>query len=367
MNEQRIQECIDRLILNITDNYIFIYTPPKVGSTTLVTSLRVSLNKSYNIIHIHDEIMLNVLTGINDVKINDIINFLSNKGKNVFVIDVYRTPIERKMSEFFEKISPYHFNNTEKNISEYSLERISNRFNKLFPYLETGDHYFEQYNIINPISFDFNKKYTIQEINNIKYIKLRLCDSNLWEQILSNIFNIDIIIINDYKTENKEIGDLYKKFKQWYNIPANYFEIIKNDKYLNFYYNNDEKSQYLNLWLLKITDEFTPYSYHEYKFYINLCIENQYINDYQKDHYIDNGCFCKYCTDKRKDIYFKAKKGEKNFVKIIHNEVINEVINEEREKKINNIVGKIKLIKQKITYNKKKPLKDFTIQFYGKK
>ena len=114
--QENIMNATDKLFnqnLNISNNYIFIYTPPKVGSTTLVTSLRVSLGKSFNIIHIHDEVMLSVLTGINNVNINDIINYLANNGKNVYVIDVYRTPIERKISEFFEKLSSYHFNNTE--------------------------------------------------------------------------------------------------------------------------------------------------------------------------------------------------------------------------------------------------------------
>ena len=199
MTEQKIiNNSIEKLFNTTTDNYIFIYTPPKVGSTTLVTSLRVSLGKSYNVIHIHDEIMLSVLTGINNVKINDIINYLTKNGKKVYVIDVYRTPIERKMSEFFEKISPYHFNNTEQNINKYSIKRVSDRFNKLFPHLENGDHYFEKYDIKNPIPFDFNKKYTVQEENGILYIKLRLCDSHLWGSILSTILKTDIIIITDY-------------------------------------------------------------------------------------------------------------------------------------------------------------------------
>lgn len=96
MDEQKIEDSVNKLFNTTTDNYIFVYTPPKVGSTTLVTSLRVSLNKSYNTIHIHDEVMLSVLTGINNVRINDIINYLARKGKNVYVIDVYRTPVERK-------------------------------------------------------------------------------------------------------------------------------------------------------------------------------------------------------------------------------------------------------------------------------
>ena len=122
-----ISESIDKMFNILTNHYIFVYTPPKVGSTTLVTSLRISLGNDYNIIHIHDEIMLNVLTGIHNVKINDIIHFLSNQGKKVYVIDVYRTPVERKMSEFFEKISSLHFNNTAENISKYSIKRITDR------------------------------------------------------------------------------------------------------------------------------------------------------------------------------------------------------------------------------------------------
>ena len=76
--------------------------------------------------------MLSVLTGINGVKINDIIHFLSKNNKKVYVIDVYRPSIERKMSEYFEKMSSYHFNNTYENISNYSMKRLSDRFNKIF-------------------------------------------------------------------------------------------------------------------------------------------------------------------------------------------------------------------------------------------
>lgn len=326
MNQNIIAESVNKLFNTKTNNYIFIYTPPKVGSTSLVTSLRISLGKSYNTIHIHDEIMLSVLTGIHNVKINDIINYLSNQGKNVYVIDVYRSPIERKMSEFFEKISPYHFNNTTHNISKYSMKRISDRFNKIFPHIENGDHYFEKYNIPEPISFNFDKKYSLQTINNTIYIKLRLCDSELWSTILSNIFKTDIVTIADYKTEDKPIGSLYSEFKRDYKLPCNYLDIIKNDKYFNFYYNELERNKYLNIWHNRLTTEFIPYTESEYRFYINLCLENQYINDIDTDHYIDNGCFCEYCTQKRKEIFFKAKSGEKYFEKIIHREVKQEKI-----------------------------------------
>ena len=316
------EEVLNKLFNTQSSNYVFIYTPPKVGSTTLVSSLRISLGNSFNIIHIHDDIMLNVLTGINNTTVNEIINYIAQKGKNIYVIDVYRSPIERKMSEFFEKLAPYHFNNSEENINKYSVKRVTDRFNKLFPHLANGDHYFDKFDIANPTLFDFEKKYTIQEINNIKYVKLRLDDSKIWGNILSSIFQKDIFLINDYQTNNKCIGDLYQRFKNEYKIPSNYLELIKNCKHLSFYFSEEERNTYLQNWEKKSTDYFEPYSAQEYKFYVNLYFENQYINDIQIEHYIDNGCLCLACYKIRQDIFNRAKNGETNFDKIIHHESV---------------------------------------------
>jgi hypothetical protein len=293
--------------------------------------------------------MLSVLTGIDGVSVNNIIDYLASIGKNVYVIDIYRTPVERKMSEFFEKISPYHFNNSEEIINNYSVKRVSERFNNVFPHIENNDHYFDKYNIETITPFDFQNKYTIQTLNNIKYVKLRLCDSYLWSSILTNIFQSDIVIITDYQTETKKIGELYRKFKNEYQLPVNFFENIKTCKYFNFYYNEEERMQYLGIWEKRLCQEFTPYTDNEFTFYMKLCLENQYINDIQVEHYIDNGCFCKYCSLKRKDIYFRAKKGETKFEKIIHTEVINKV-HEERKDKIIEII-KTKKSNQKYTTN----------------
>ena len=74
----------------------------------------------------------------------------------------------------------------------------------------------------------------------------------------------------------------------------------------------------------------------------------------QNEHYIDNGCFCKLCTNKRRDIYFKAKNGEKKFEKIIHTEEI-----ENRNIRINEL---IKIKNQEIKLNKKFLNNQFKIQ-----
>ena len=39
-------------------NIVFVYTPPKVGSTTLVSSIRLSASYKFRVIHLHDEDML---------------------------------------------------------------------------------------------------------------------------------------------------------------------------------------------------------------------------------------------------------------------------------------------------------------------
>ena len=321
------------------NNIIFIYTPPKVGSTSLVSSIRISASHKFSVIHIHDEIMLHFFTGINSITINEIIQYNSYVGKNVYVIDVYRTPIERKFSEFFEKISPYHFNNSEENINKYSVKRITDRFNKVFPYLSLGDHYIDKYNIPIPESFDNSNKFLNIKYNNVNYIKLRLKDSDKWGQILSKILGTEIIIINDYETNNKVIGKLYSRFKNEYKLPINYFEMIKNDKYLLFYYSEEERNNYLNIWKNKLSESILPYTESEYLFYVNLNLENQVYCDFQSEHYIDNGCLCKGCLFKRRQIFEKAKKGIIIKEKINHNEIVNDIIDNKKKiiaNKINN-------------------------------
>jgi hypothetical protein len=324
----------------IYNNIIFIYTPPKVGSTCLVSSIRISASHKFSIIHIHDEIMLNFFTGITTITINEIIEYNSYIGKNVFVIDIYRTPIERKFSEFFEKISPYHFNNSEDNINDYNIKRIINRFNKVFPYLALGDHYIDKYNIPIPESFDNTNNFLNIKHNNINYIKLRLKDSGHWGQILSKILCTEIVIISDYETNNKIIGKLYSKFKKEYRLPNNYFETIKNDKYLQFYYSEEERNSYLNLWADKLSEPILSYTDSEYLFYVNLNLENQFYSDFQSEHYIDNGCLCKGCSLKRTQFFEKAKKGIAINEKINHIEIVNGII-DNKNKIINNIINKI--------------------------
>jgi hypothetical protein len=316
-NTCRLKEAQDILIKHKRPICIIVFCPPKVGSTTLVTSLRMSLGKYANVLHIHDEHMIGVLTGIHDITVNDLINYISLTEESLFIIDVYRTPIERKMSEYFDKLT-FHFNNSEENIGKYNIQILIDRFNKLFPYIATSEHYLDKYNLDNPIPFNFETKYTLQKINNIQYLKLRLTDINVWPTILSAVFNARVVIVNDHLTSNKFLGNKYAEFKNKYRLPSNFYDQLVTDKNLLFYFDNIERTNYLDTYERIIDNAAVPFTQAEYKVYLEITLRNQFYTVIEKDHYIDNGCSCNACCVKRKELYNKALKGETITEKIIH-------------------------------------------------
>ena len=322
------------------NNIIFVYSMPKVGSTSLVSSLRLFAFFSYIIIHIHDEEMLEVLAKINDITIIEIINYNGHLKRNVFVVDIYRSPIEHKISTFFEKIDTYHFNTNFENINNYNSNRLIQRFNNIFPHLANGDHFIDKYNINEITNFDFEQKYMFYPKNNIKYLKLRLNDVSEWRNIINKFFNVDVIVVNDYSSSNKNIKLAYNNFKNNYKIPNNFLEDIKNNKYFNFYYSQREKDEYINFWKNKVCYDFKPMDENEYKLYNSITLENQAVNKIDTTHYMYNGCICKACLIKRGELIIKLKEGKQPNIKIIHEEAVIELNNDKR-KNIGKIIQKI--------------------------
>ena len=71
-----LEKTNERLNINVNDTdkpLIFIYSAPKVGSTSLVSSLRIFGSNKVSVIHIHDEEMLKVLAHIENITVNEII------------------------------------------------------------------------------------------------------------------------------------------------------------------------------------------------------------------------------------------------------------------------------------------------------
>jgi hypothetical protein len=328
-------------------NLLFVYCPPKVGSTSLVTSFRLCALGKFTVLHIHDELMLKVLCGIENVTVNEIILYNKSLGKNVYVIDIYRTPIEQKISAFFEKISSFHFNNTDENVNNYDVNKVIKRFNKIFPYLSRFDYYRDVYNIPFPKNFDFKKKYAIVESNGIKFIKLRLKDSNEWQQILKEIFGIDVRIVNDYETDKKGIKNMFSQFKLCYRIPANFLEDVENCDSLKYYYSPQEREFYLNSWRIKRNGNFESYTESEYALYLDISLDNQHIGEIQRNHYMDSGCACTSCYRKRNQILYRISRGDEVQDVVDHEQATNEfkrLIVERKKAKLNALASQVAIV-----------------------
>jgi hypothetical protein len=317
------------LNINNTKNsrLVFVYSCPKVGSTSIVSSLRIFGMDRLDIIHIHNEDMLRVLCHIEDITINEVILFNKYLGRNVYVINIYRSPIERKISTFFEKIGTYHFNASDEIINTYDVNKVIKRFNDILPYIGLGDHFIDKYEINIPSSFDHRQKHLLVKHNDITYISLRLNDSDIWGPILSNIFGFHICVVKDYESTNKPIKDLYNLFKLHYKIPKNLLDNIMTCKYFNYYYSSEEKQTYYNQWLSKSTEIRDSYTLEEYKIYEDITLTNYHIDYVQSEHYIDEGCGCKACNIKRKEIAFNIIKGIPVNERVIHIEAKTELIN----------------------------------------
>lgn len=353
MNElTKLKKINELLKINNNKKLVFVYSAPKVGSTSVVSSLRLFGIKDLDIIHIHDEVMMQVLMGENNkhllenIKILDIINYNASIGKQVYVINIYRSPIERKISAYFEKIGSHHFNNTDENVNTYPVDKIITRFNNIFPHIANGDHFVDLYNI--QTTFPYNNKHIHVVQNGITYISLRLKDSSSWSDILTNIFGFKILIVKDYESNKKPIQNLYRSFLAKYKIPINLLDSICNDLYLNYYYSPEERNEYIRQWSNKCVESYVPYNKEQYALYESITLENNHMDIIQLDHYLDEGCSCKACNIKRYKTVSNIL-SNKEFDKVTHIDAKNEYLTQKCTI-VNKIQKQIKKNKKPTTF-----------------
>ena len=232
---------------------IFIFCSGQSGGSTLAKTLD---NNLYNIIHLHTSICVGIYSlnkyNLNNINIFDIINHNKEKN-NIYIIDSYRNPIERKISSFFQYLKGYI-----QNYNELSIQELIDFFNNNL--LETIEEYhsinevFEHYKINKFDKFNFDKKYNYMKHENMILIKLRFKDIKEWNKILTKIFGKQTEIYSDNLTENKEYYNLYKEFLQEYKLPKKYINILKNNTEFKIYNTPKEQMEYIKYWENKCFD-----------------------------------------------------------------------------------------------------------------
>jgi hypothetical protein len=224
--------------------------------------------------------------------------------------------------------------------------------------LYNDDYLKDVYNIteIIPEQFSFDKKYLLIEKDGVKYIKLRLCESEFWEENIKEIMNIEVKIIKDYETENKDVSTLYKKFKNIYKIPENRLKEIEESSSFQYYNTEEERKSYINKWKTKMDINIEGYSVEQYELYKKISNENKWIPSVQLHHYIDEGCECNLCEKRRNAVLERLKNG--NIIKpqkIEHEKIVE---SHQQQNTINKI-QQIQILKQKILdYNSKQMKKN---------
>lgn len=303
---------------------VLLYCPEKVGSSSIVSSIRTCASDKFVVFHTHDHTVAKINSkkahiDVTDIKLNStFVNPITGTERRVFIIDIFREPIERKISYYFQKLSELHFNNSEHNLLNYPIEKVIKRFNDIYIHMESTDYFNERYGLVDDDiikSFDFEKKYVVKkDVFGTTYVKLRLADSNNWGNILSAILGTPITMVKNYDTMDKNIGLLYTRFKEQYRLPYNYFELLLTDKTLDLYMDKHEKEAYLNKWFGKTTKRYEPYTLEKYKIYVEISSENKYYDSNADNvHYSDDGCVCAICTEIRKKVCTGCMEG-----KILH-------------------------------------------------
>ena len=224
---------------------IFVMCGGKCGGSTLANTFN---NNNFKTTHIHNvnckgafHSDINLALGL-----FNIIDY-SSKNKKIYIIDCYRTPIERKISAFFQHIE-LHL----PNYKELSVEELVEFFNKNL--LENIENYhpiniaLKHYNVPLFYKFDFDNKYNKVEHNNKIFIKLLFNDIHNWCEIIGSILEKPIQIYSHNLTSNKKIYEIYKKFKEEYRLPQTYIDVILNDNEFKIYNTKQQQDEYIEKW-----------------------------------------------------------------------------------------------------------------------
>lgn len=224
----------------------YIYCGGKSGSTTLTKTF---IKHGYKAIQIHSEDYYNkFIKKRYKLPMYTLID-ISKQNKRIAFIDVYRLPIERKISSFFQNI------HTIPNYKQKSIQELIHIFNSNHLYQIENYHsineIMDHYHIPHFDSFDFKNRFNMKYSNHMIFIKLHFNDIHNWNHILSKITNKSILILPENISNQKDYNIIYKQFKEQYTLPTNYLSILENDKEFKIYNTPLEQQQYLSKWSKK--------------------------------------------------------------------------------------------------------------------
>jgi hypothetical protein len=212
INESRVYYEDDKI------NY-FVYCGGKCGSTTLNTTL---LKNNMKSIHFHSEEFSNLNHNKSNYKI---INNNKNKNEKLYFIDSYRTPIERKMSSFFQNLKTEKLNWSHDDLVKEFNEKCIEKESNIIIHFEKGNA-----DNISCLIKKISENIKIDEIHE-KYIRVNMMS------------NDNLNILCTILDKNKESLGILSYKKNFYN-------------YYEYYHSIDELFRHFN-----ISETFTNFDF----------------------------------------------------------------------------------------------------------
>jgi len=228
---------------------IFVICGGKCGSSTLTCSFN---KNGYVAIHAHsnDEFLVTQNKQEYYLSIYELIEQNKQIHKNIYIIDSYRDPIERKLSSYFQHVG--------KDGNNMNVNYHSDKINKKIFFLETYhplNHILEYFGLEKFNDFDHDKKYKMIKHENIHFIKIRFEDINKWKNIFESILGKSIKIVPANVSSTKSYSASYDKVKNAYKININHLKVFAECPEFKIYKTDAERKQYIEKWKLKSYDD----------------------------------------------------------------------------------------------------------------
>ncbi|GGA78483.1 hypothetical protein GCM10011369_20470 [Neiella marina] len=244
-------------VSNIGNLKYLVLSDPKTASTTVADSLQFSINgtkKKDNVIHMHsNETCLHRLFPIlkeNDVGIKELVELRNSVNRNKLVIfTIYREPIGRGISHFFEDLDYRHgINADSKNINKFDYLKelfLSTQIGYLWP-----RHVHWQINKYFGLdlfksNYDPSLGYGYLEGDMADLIVINMPSLDSASSFVKEKCNLDSFVLNDSNlSSNKWYSEVYKRLVSEIELPKEILDRVVwlEEPYLDFFFGNDSNN-----------------------------------------------------------------------------------------------------------------------------
>lgn len=243
---------------------ILVYTMAKVGSMSVYYSIRKQTN--YSCFHIHtlnlEEDLHNQEICLKNGLIPDSrtpIHFIQRKilkpKKVVKFITLYRNPIDRNISAFFDAFELYVGTSIENYKGE--IEQLIQIYHEKMPHnyaVEWFNQVFERDLGINIYDYDFNPEIGFQTLVKDNYMILVLSsalDNSVKEEQIGQFINQQPFYITDVNVTASKYykAKLYNEFKSTIKFSQSYLDTLLQSSYSQHFFTNEEIEASYKRWL----------------------------------------------------------------------------------------------------------------------